>query len=88
MRGFQKLDILHVVNQVLPDLLVGPSSGAPPVLMIEVQSEDFTQTIRRFYLELYICLISLGSRTSHVMKASKTDLCFMSIYLKRAYHST
>jgi len=28
VRGFQSLDVLHIVNKGLPDLLVCPSNGA------------------------------------------------------------
>ena len=58
------------MSKVLPDLLVCPSSGAPPVLMVEVQSQDFAQATRRLYLELYIHLIILRSRIPHVKKSS------------------
>lgn len=58
------------MSKVLPDLLVCPSSGAPPVLMVEVQSQDFAQAIRRLYLELYMHLITLRSRIPQVKKLS------------------
>jgi len=70
VRGFQTLDISHIVSKVLPDLLVCPSDGAPPVLMVEVQSKEFVQAIRRLYLELYMHLITLRSRIPHVKKMS------------------
>ena len=66
VRGFQSLDILHVVNKIFPDLLVCPSYGTPPVLMVEVQSMEFVQAIRRLYLELYLQLITLRSRIPHI----------------------
>jgi len=66
VRGFRSLDILHVLKKVLPDLLVCSSDGAPPVLMVEVQSMDYVQAIRRLYFELYLQLITLRSRIPNI----------------------
>ena len=70
VREFSELDILHIVNEVLPDLLISPVEGAPPVMLIEVGSKQYAQSIRKLYFNLYLQLITLRNTNPFMKKIS------------------